>query len=86
MYEGADHSTEEKHLLFEFVVREGIRMRALAEESLLGQLHFDVSMTGLLRGKATAVFFALLALDGWRSSHFEWKVKWRKFMSSQGRE
>jgi hypothetical protein len=81
MYEGRSF---EKHLLFEFVVREGIRMRALAEESLLGQLHF-VSMTGLLRGKATAVFFALLALDGRRSSHFEWKVR-RKFMSSRGRE
>lgn len=54
-------------------------MRALAEESLLGQLHFDVAMAnGLLCCELAAVFFALLALDGWRSSHLEWiecKVK-----------
>lgn len=48
-------------------------MRALAEEPLLGQLHFDVAMpNGLLRCELAAVCFALLALDGRRSSHVEW--------------
>lgn len=64
--------TVEKHVLFKFVVREGIRMRALAEESLLGQLHFNVAMTnGLVCCELAAVFFALLALDGRRSGHAE---------------